>query len=430
MKTEKKSGITKIIFIGGIVVAAILIITSFWIGRTAGHATEEAVHEVSIFYLDELAGRREQVVSANLNANIRNINTAIGLMDEADLSDLEHLQNYQARMKGLYDLDRFAFVDTNGLIYTSQGVRDEMDLYSFDYRNITEPEISIKNLGTAHQKVIIAVPIDPLQVEGRTLQVCFMEIDMARLLEGVSLQSDENHSTFCNIYTNEGVALTNMVLGGLAQEDNLLDAIRHADFEGNVSAETVAADFAAGQEGVASFTYEGIQENLYYKPIEGTDWMLTYLIRESVISERISSISHGVLVRSQIQTILTAAVLVGMFALVFLQTRRSTQLEIEKEASEAANRVKQEELEQRLALQEQLLEQEKQRAQQDNMITALASDFRSVYYVDLSQDSGICYRSGANLPGGLSPGQEFVYHEAFEEYARRYVTDAYREGYL
>ena len=98
MKTERKSGITKIIFIGGIIVAAILVITSLWIGRTAGHATEDAVHEVSIFYLDELAGRREQVVAANLNANIRNINTAIGLMDEEDLSDLEHLRSYQARM--------------------------------------------------------------------------------------------------------------------------------------------------------------------------------------------------------------------------------------------------------------------------------------------------------------------------------------------
>jgi hypothetical protein len=43
-------------------------------------------------------------------------------------------------------------------------------------------------------------------------------------------------------------------------------------------------------------------------------------------------------------------------------------------------------LEQRLALQEQLLQQEKHRAELDSMITAMASDYRSVYHVDLDND--------------------------------------------
>ena len=55
--------------------------------------------------------------------------------------------------------------------------------------------------------------------------------------------------------------------------------------------------------------------------------------------------------------------------------------------------VKQEELEQRLRLQNELLEQEKMRTRQDHMITALASDYKSVYYVNLDSDECICYRS-------------------------------------
>ena len=40
------------------------------------------------------------------------------------------------------------------------------------------------------------------------------------------------------------------------------------------------------------------------------------------------------------------------------------------------------------------------------MITAMASDYRSVYYVDLDKDEGICYRSLCRkvCGGGVSRG--------------------------
>lgn len=53
----------------------------------------------------------------------------------------------------------------------------------------------------------------------------------------------------------------------------------------------------------------------------------------------------------------------------------------------------QEELESRLALQEKLIEEQSQREQQDKMITALASDYRVVYHIDLDKDEGVCYRA-------------------------------------
>lgn len=117
---------------------------------------------------------------------------------------------------------------------------------------------------------------------------------MNTMLEGVSLQSDNNNTTFCNIYTHDGNALTDMVLGGLASEDNLLEAVEHADFDDHASAEALRSDFENGKGGNVSFTYNDVKETLSYTPIDGTDWMLTYLIRESVISDHISSVSEGI----------------------------------------------------------------------------------------------------------------------------------------
>ena len=46
-------------------------------GSRARRDTEEAVRSVSLLYLDELAGRREQVVEDNLREKIQTVKRAI-----------------------------------------------------------------------------------------------------------------------------------------------------------------------------------------------------------------------------------------------------------------------------------------------------------------------------------------------------------------
>ena len=210
-------------------------------------------------------------------------------------------------------------------------------------------------------------------------------------------------------------------------EDNLLDAMRIAAFEPPYSYESFLQEFQAGTRGVVSFTFNGIRETLTYIPVSGIDWQLTYLIRESVISERISSISEGAVRRSIVQSVLTVAAMLLMFGLIFEQTRRNSRLLLEQETAEAENRVKREELEHRLALQEKLLEEERQREQQDKMITALAADYWSVYYLELDKDAGVCYQAHTDLDSpGFQVGEHFRYLSSVTAYADQYITDRYR----
>ena len=346
--------------IGGVLIGILLILSNIWQENSARRSTEEAVHSVSNFYLQELAGRREQVVSSNLNASIKNMRTAIGLLTQEDLSDMEHLQAFQFRMRKLYEVEKFAFVDANGLIYTATGTMDSITDYSFHHLTIKEPEISIKDMGSREKKVVIAVPVDDIPFLGQRLVASFMEINIDTLLEGLSLQTDANSTTFCNLYHRDGVSLTNAVLGGQADGDNLLTALREAEFPGGSSLAQIEEDFRAGREGVIAFTYRGMSENMYYTPVAGTDWMLTYLIRDSIISEQINTISDGIILRSTLQTVVIAVVMLAVFAVIISQNRRASRLALEKETAEAENRAKQQELEKRLALQNQLLEQERQ----------------------------------------------------------------------
>lgn len=190
----------KISTVGFIIVCSLIIIVilalgTIWVGQSTKRDTDKAVRIVSLLYLDELAGRREQVVENNLQGSIGTIKTAIELLTGNDLSDKAHLEAYQSRMKRLYNLEKFAFVDREGLIYTSLGTQNNIDEYGFDYKTISEPEISVLNIDKPEKKVIIAVPVN-IAFAGKTFSVCFMEIDMNVMLSGVSMASggDERSS--------------------------------------------------------------------------------------------------------------------------------------------------------------------------------------------------------------------------------------------
>ena len=77
--------------------------------------------------------------------------------------------------------------------------------------------------------------------------------------------------------------------------------------------------------------------------------------------------------------------------------------------SDITKKHEQQELEKRLAFQEKLIEEQNQREQQDKMITALASDYRSVYHIDLDLNDGVCYRADPEDKEQTAEGVHFPY---------------------
>ncbi len=98
--------------------------------------------------------------------------------------------------------------------------------------------------------------------------------------------------------------------------------------------------------------------------------------------------------------------------------------------SDITDKRKQIEMEARLALQEQLLEKERQRVEQDKLITALASDYRGVYYVQLDDDECVCYQEHSELEHGPKEGEHFPYLAGLARYGQQYVTEQYRDQFI
>ena len=99
-----------------------------------------------------------------------------------------------------------------------------------------------------------------------------------------------------------------------------------------------------------------------------------------------------------------------------------------KQIKEAQAR--QREMEAQLALQEKLLEEERQRLEQDKLITALASDYRGVYYVVLDTDEGVCYQENSEIEDGLKAGEHYSFQNIIAAYARNHVTEQYRDEFI
>ena len=98
--------------------------------------------------------------------------------------------------------------------------------------------------------------------------------------------------------------------------------------------------------------------------------------------------------------------------------------------SDITDKRKQKEMEARLALQEQLLEAGRRREEQSKLITALASDYRGVYYVQLDDDKGMCYQEHSELDRGPKGGEHFPYLKSLTRYGELYVTEQYRDQFI
>ncbi len=318
---------------GGIIVAVILLLTTVWVSNSARTGTKRAVSRVSEFYLEELAGRRAQVVSEELKNNFTYMENAINILEDTDLESQETLRNFLVRVKKLHDVDKFALVDENGIVYTEHSTTSGLSRYSFLSEELQEPVISTSNLYGAEKQVILAMPVENVNFQGARIKVCFVQINIDEMISSLTLQTSYNE-TYCNLYYRNGESLTTDDFGYLSAGKNLLFALSDADMAEGYQYVQFVDDFANGRPGQISFTYEETREDLCYIPVEGTNWMLTILIQDNVISNQISSISLEMMKHGIIQIAITVIAMLGVFLVLIHQSRKNAETLLEQEKAD------------------------------------------------------------------------------------------------
>ncbi|MBQ6759270.1 MAG: response regulator [Selenomonadaceae bacterium] len=412
--------------VGGAIIAVLLILSTVWINQRSESDTSETVHSVSRIYLRELTDRREQVIQGRLNLTIERISSAAKVVSANDLQNMTTLSAFLNRMKTSCNVDRVGFVDVNGKVFTPEGVSDLKE-YLFAAETITEPRVFTHN-----NSAVIIIPVEGVTFQGVPIKNCLAQATVKNLFAGLLIETTPVEMTFFNLYHIDGESFTDNVLGKETDSKNLFAALDDVTFEEGYSKSQVVDDFRNSQRGIVSFTLNGEKESFFYQPVKGTDWMLSYLIREGKIEEEIAAVTADIRRRSTVQTLLTVTAMVILFILIISQARSGARLLHQKKLVETENRVKREEMEEKLRLQTQLLNEEHKRLRQSEMIQALAADYRLVYHLNLDSDEAVCYRVDPLLSKQLNRKQNDVvqFQSVMKDYAKNFVIPTDREELL
>ncbi len=413
---EKKKTITSAVW-GGLLIASILLITTLWVSNGARVGTSQAVNRVSEFYLEELAGRRAQVVSEELKSNIAYMENALAIMEESDLASQESLRHFLGRVKRLYGLDKIALVDENGIVYTEHSTTSGLSRYSFLSEEMTGPVTSTANLYGARKQVVLAIPVEGISFQGSRVTASFIQINIDEMLSSLTLQAS-NNETYCNIYHRSGESLTNDKFGNMEPGSNLFSAVRDADNADSTDHQQLIQDFENGNPGQITFNYKGFQEDLCYVPVEGTNWMLAILIRDNVISEQISSISSGMMTRGIIQIIITVLAMLLVFHVLTNQSKKHSRILLEQE-KEDGNRIR--------AAYAQI---EKEQAAMRNIQAAMGSGLWSMEFNEKAEiiscnwsdtfRNMLGYHNEADFPNRLESWSDLLHAEDQDRVLREY----------
>ena len=308
----------------------IVIINTYMSYEQTVTATNEAVSEVSSFYLEAMADRRAKTITNLINSNFEQMEKAVDYINSAKIGSTKELRATIGDLKALLSLNRFALVDNDNIVYTQYTTYTGRSRHPFlSEDKMDERSVSTVSLYGSSKQLCLAAPTPDFTIKGKHYKASFVQIDIRDIVD--LLAFDDEGRTYFGLYSKNGENLSDTELGPYISKKNLFDSIK-----GVVSEETWNENhdnFSNEVEGSITFTADGAEETLCYVPVEGTDWMMVVLIRESVIHDRIRSVSERSLEASnrQILFILVFSIIFFSVLLLMLKALSNKNLEAEKE---------------------------------------------------------------------------------------------------
>ena len=314
--------------IGGVLLMAMVIFNTVVSTRQTTVATNNAVSEVSSFYLEAMADRRSKTITNLINSNFDHMEKAVAYINSEGIETEEELRATLGNIKSMLSLDRFALVDDDKIVHTQFTTYTGGSRHDFlSAENMDGRSVSTVSIYGSSKQLCLAAP--DLKIAGKTYKAGFVQIDVREIVDLLAFE-DEGR-TYFGIYSKNGENLSGTEVGPYISVHNLFDIVKDVISEKKLS--EIRDNFANAVGGSLTFSPDEVEETLCYVPIEGTDWMMVVLIRENVIQDRIRSISERSLATSKNQIAFTMIFSIIFFSalLLMLKTLSNKDLAAEKE---------------------------------------------------------------------------------------------------
>ena len=319
----------KNLFTGGIIFFLLITVSTIWNAQSAQKQTHIVAESVSNFYVEELINRRVSIISDALKQNFQYMNNALDSITKEDLSSTSALRNYLGRIRRLYGVEKFSFVDQDSLVYTAHATSTGKSRYPFLAQGFSEPLVTtVVNYG-GKKMLFIALPVTGIQFNGKNITACFAQVNIDQMVRSMTFRAD-NMETYFNVYLKNGESLTNVPFGGVEPGRNILSVIQEND-DTKTSFYKITADFQDERKGSIHVPYRRQNAHLYYAPVEETGWMLSILVYDNVITSQIQSSNRTIVALNHLQILITVSSFIILFIIFVVTLKKNSRLMIEQE---------------------------------------------------------------------------------------------------
>ena len=320
--------------VGSILLMAMIILNAILSSRQTVSATNAAVSEVSSFYLEAMADRRSKTITNLINNNFDNMGKAVAYINAENIKSEEELRANLGKIKSLLSLDRFALVDDDEIVHTQYTTYTGGSRHAF----LADEEMEEKNVSTvsiygSSKQLCLAAPTPDLTIAGKRYKASFVQIDVGDIVDLLAFE-DEGR-TYFGLYSKNGENITDTELGPYVSRHNLFAALKDVIDENTLNENR--DNFSNAVEGSITFTANGTEETLVYVPVEQTDWMMVVLIRESVIQDRIRTISEKNLATNKRQIAFTVIFSALFFSVLLFMLKALSKKDLDAEKANSNN---------------------------------------------------------------------------------------------
>lgn len=329
MKKKSKQILHIITATGMTLIIILLLIMSLKTAHTTENGTDNAIAQLSHFYIEEIAKNRATIISDELEKKYNYVNNALSVISEEDLESIQTLRTYLGNIRKLFNMDTFALFDENGLVYNEHSTFSGKTRYPFLAEKITQPIYStVLNYG-GEKKLFMAVPVSGLYFNNSKILACFVEINIDQMMHSMTYRH-ENMDIYFNLYYKNGESLTNSEFGNLPAGQNLFSVISSSK-EDSKKIKKLQKEFEEGGSGLINVFYGNESAHIFYIPVKNTGWILTILVYETAINEQVSYSISSLMKHTRIHAFFTVCLIILLFVGLILIIRNATRFKIEQE---------------------------------------------------------------------------------------------------
>ncbi len=324
-----------------------------WLIQSSAKITLSSGAELNRMYLREMTAQINSHFETGLNARFSALHTIARSVNDEDLVNQDALAAFLKEAEADNGFQFMAFLDEDGLYYSTEGVRPAASRLSFlaDLLQGESNQISYSEALLNENMIVMGVTIDPVSFGDRTFVAMLAGLTNESFSSRLALQNPEAQ-TYASIVTQEGsFIIHNTFNDDLPAGTNILSKLgAYANFNEGYSLDQVRVDFAARSPGMTIFHTDSHLQCMYYAPIEGTDWLMLLEIPYEVIDQMVAGQTSRLNRNALVVLVIILASISILFLAYYINLQQHTRALVQaneaavaaQERAENANRAKSE----------------------------------------------------------------------------------------